>query len=976
MLTAYSQKAEMDTTEARTSQDERGPPGESVYDGFISYSHAADDLLAPRLQAGLQRFAKPWWKRRALRMFRDESSLSANPHLWSSITDALDQSGWFVLLLSPDAAESVWVNQEVEYWLEHKDSDRIIPVVTDGEFTWSESDIDLESTAVPPALYGAFSDEPRWVDLRFARSEEQLDLGNPRFSAAVADIASAIRQVPKDELESEEVRQHRRTIRTAWAAAAGFLILALLAGGAALFALDQQAEANEQRQIAEENAGEAARQRDQAEQNAADAEEAAAAESEARQEAEQTALLEQSKSLALEAQLNLDIDPELSIWLAMSAVAKAREAGEESPVAVTSLHASVQSSRIDQRLSGGVFVSAAPDADLIVTKLDQAIVVVDVASGEVVSELATESDPLEDRATFGADGLVVVEMDGKTLLWRPATDTLAEAAAPPEGLAPSIHEISPDGSVVARIVSPADATSAEEDHPFRTLQLLSATSGELITTVQPGILAYDFASDGKTIAGLTTDNQGIVIVDVGSGELVRSIEIEPLGPGNPEVALSPQDDRLVVIAATVRMYDIESGARLWEVDVGRSNAIAWMADGSRFAVGSDSGVVRVFDPGTGEVIEELRGHGPFAFSIDTLRDGNRVISSDDNTLLVWDLSKPGGEEVSVIDHGVPAALGVLVTRDGQIVVTSSFGSGSSEPITVLLDSATGDHVREVVVPRGTFGLNEDGSLAGALNPDGTYSITSMVDGSVMYTAPAGWTMDGIAWDGSLVVIHDATGELSSRVVDITTGTTLLELKPGLNSSGRFNRDGSLLSTFGPGIYRIEGGDEIGGGADEDTVYRFFSPDGTMLAITTWFGEVRIYDTAPLLAGHPLTDALLREFRTHKGQAIFGAWSEDSTMIAIAAVGGLVRVFDPGTGDLLQEFDSRYVADNQWVAFHPTDPHIYTKGPDNTVRVYTHDVDELMAIAAERLTRSLTSDECMTYGIDPCPTLEEIRTGSA
>ena len=53
------------------------------YDGFISYSHAADGLLAPRLQAGLQRFAKPWWKRRAVRIFRDESSLSANPHCCS-----------------------------------------------------------------------------------------------------------------------------------------------------------------------------------------------------------------------------------------------------------------------------------------------------------------------------------------------------------------------------------------------------------------------------------------------------------------------------------------------------------------------------------------------------------------------------------------------------------------------------------------------------------------------------------------------------------------------------------------------------------------------------------------------------------------------------------------------------------------------------------------------------------------------------
>lgn len=34
-----------------------------TYDGFKSYSYAAGDLLAPRLQAGLQRFARPWWKR-------------------------------------------------------------------------------------------------------------------------------------------------------------------------------------------------------------------------------------------------------------------------------------------------------------------------------------------------------------------------------------------------------------------------------------------------------------------------------------------------------------------------------------------------------------------------------------------------------------------------------------------------------------------------------------------------------------------------------------------------------------------------------------------------------------------------------------------------------------------------------------------------------------------------------------------------
>jgi hypothetical protein len=267
----------MAAIESESAVTNLDPQSGLVYDGFISYSHAADDLLAPRLQAGLQRFAKPWWKRRALRIFRDESSLSANPHLWSSITDALDQSDWFVLLLSPDAAESEWVNQEIEYWLEHKDPNRIIPVLTDGEFGWDEGDI--ASTAAPPALYGTFADEPRWVDLRFARTEEQLDLNNASFRAAVADVASAIRQVPKDELESEEVRQHRRTTRTAWGAGIVVVLLAVAATAAAVFAVAQSNEAEAQRdearrqtdiaqeqtRVAEEQTREAEEQRRQAE---------------------------------------------------------------------------------------------------------------------------------------------------------------------------------------------------------------------------------------------------------------------------------------------------------------------------------------------------------------------------------------------------------------------------------------------------------------------------------------------------------------------------------------------------------------------------------------------------------------------------------------------------------------------------------------------------------------------------------------
>jgi len=91
-----------------------------LYNAFISYSHAADGKLAPALQSGLQRFAKPWYRMRALRVFRDQASLSANPNLWSSIQDALDGSEFFVFLASPEAAASVWCGREAERWLATK----------------------------------------------------------------------------------------------------------------------------------------------------------------------------------------------------------------------------------------------------------------------------------------------------------------------------------------------------------------------------------------------------------------------------------------------------------------------------------------------------------------------------------------------------------------------------------------------------------------------------------------------------------------------------------------------------------------------------------------------------------------------------------------------------------------------------------------------------------------------------------------
>jgi hypothetical protein len=204
-----------------------------THDAFMSYSHAADGKLAPALQVGLQRFARPWNRRRALWVFRDQTGLPVTPALWSTIRAALDDSRWFIVLGSPAAAESRWVEQEIGHWLRTRSAATILPVVTDGEWVWDAEAGDFDwarSTAVPPALRGAFTEEPRFLDLRWAKTEAQLGLGHSRFRAAVVELAAPLHGVSMEDLESEDLAQHRHALRVRRGLLAALVALSLVAG--------------------------------------------------------------------------------------------------------------------------------------------------------------------------------------------------------------------------------------------------------------------------------------------------------------------------------------------------------------------------------------------------------------------------------------------------------------------------------------------------------------------------------------------------------------------------------------------------------------------------------------------------------------------------------------------------------------------------------------------------------------------------
>jgi hypothetical protein len=108
------------------------------YKAFISYSHAADDRLAPALRDGLHGFAKPWYRLRAMDVFRDETGLGVTPALWPKIEAALLASEYFLLLASPDAAVSEWVQRELNCWIESRSSDHLLIALTRGDIHWDD----------------------------------------------------------------------------------------------------------------------------------------------------------------------------------------------------------------------------------------------------------------------------------------------------------------------------------------------------------------------------------------------------------------------------------------------------------------------------------------------------------------------------------------------------------------------------------------------------------------------------------------------------------------------------------------------------------------------------------------------------------------------------------------------------------------------------------------------------------------------
>jgi WD40 repeat protein len=742
----------------RTGERSESSP-RHAYKAFISYSHAVDGRLAPAVQQSLHRFARPWYRLRAIRVFRDEASLSASPALWSSIAEALDGSEFFLLLASPEAAESGWVDQEVRRWFERREPSHLFVVLTGGDLEWDAGAGDFDwgrTTALPPVARGKFLEEPRWIDLRWARTADDVSLRNARFRGAIADLAAPLHGRPKDELVGEDVRQHRRTIRLAAAAAVGLAVLAALSSAGAVIAWHERGTAIERADVA------------------------------------------RSREFASEALRSLDTRLDRSLLLSLMAVRAAPTAEARNAVAM-SLERSVGVEFLPGTPAEGVTSTAfSPDGrTLAVGGADGTLTLWNVVAHRQLGRARKGHGDSIEGIAFNPNGSMlatVAQNDAAVRLWE--VPTLEKVGRPLHSGLTGLDTVALSSNLVA--AGGGIEGNGEGPPPVGRIEVWHVDGG-----TRAGVLRDDEA--GLGFSGISFAPNGRTLVSVDIGGAVRLWNMAALQPvGGPfhrrarAASFAPDGNSLAVGA-------FDGAVTLWSVarrdpigaplrrDGHAVTSLAFRSDGNTLASGSDAGTVKTWKLDARKPVGR-----PFTFqggeigSLAVRADGRLVGAGRLATRLA--LLKVGAALATPLVHRNGPGVNYTVSQDGKTLALRD-----ADATVTVWDIATRRRLgTRMKVGRGdvwSMALSPDRQTIAIGGADGTVSLRGR-DGRgtrLLGRHPDGVIGIGFSADGK--TLASESGEGSLRLWDAAGGTSLGRL-PGRVRATAFTPDGQTLAYSG------------------------------------------------------------------------------------------------------------------------------------------------------------------------------------
>jgi WD40 repeat protein len=286
----------------------------------------------------------------------------------------------------------------------------------------------------------------------------------------------------------------------------------------------------------------------------------------------------------------------------------------------------------------------------------------------------------------------------------------------------------------------------------------------------------------------------------------------------------------------------------------------------------------------------------------------------------------------------------LLATAGRDAKVKLWDAISGQEVFTLIDHVIQD---ETEFFRGVLGV--------AFSPDGKRLATAGGDGNVRI-----WD---VAVGKELFSLEtQAKGEFGQIAMDVSFSPD------GRWIAAAINNWADAIGSYGNGnikVWDATTGEllwNVGGEAEKTYMSITFSPGSERLAAGSLQGQAAIWRLPDSATGTP---ANLFTIQASNGFVFTLNFNPDGTRLAVAHMDGM-GVWDTSTGEFLQTFPHQ--GGVMEASYSPNGKRLATAGFDGFGRLFITDVDELIALARARLTRSLTEAECQEYlHMETCPT---------
>jgi WD40 repeat protein/DNA-binding SARP family transcriptional activator len=670
-----------------------------------------------------------------------------------------------------------------------------------------------------------------------------------------------------------------------------------------------------------------------------------------------------ARELAAAAVSNMSVDAELAALLALQAVTTTYAVDRTwTPEAEDALHRTVPLLRTELVLTGHtaevVDVTFSPSGQRIATaSQDGTARIWNATAGTDQLTLSGHAGAVNAVAFSRDEHLIATASDDSTAkLWDASTGS-ERVTLSADGQKVNRVAFSPDGGHLATLSG--DGTVKIWD----TVTGASVLSFSTIDDIRPEDHAIDIAYRPGEDGLATVSLWGTILEwDLSGNPAPLQMLARGHGPDQPQrprgVAFSPDGEHIAGAGNTAAtVWSASTGREIFTV-VGHSNqiyAVAFSQDRSRFATGSLDRTARVWDAATGRELLTLVGHQGAVNRVAFSPGGSRLVTaSADKTARVWNLG-PAREVLTLPTIQSPGR--VSYSADGSRLV-----DGRADGTAWVWDAASGDQLL-------TLRRHTDRVIGTAFSRDGRHLATSSFDGTArLWDAASGEQLrvlsghTGRVWgvtfspDGSRLASAGQDG--TTRIWHVATGQEQMRLPSGPAASVAYSPDGSRLAVGSllQGLVRIynpsTGELLLSLSGHKDNVWSVvFSRDGGRLLSVSADGA-RVWET---LSGHPLL-----VLRGPAGADVGAAFSPDGRLIGTVGRDGVAKLWHATTGQELLTLAGPGPEEGlSSIAFSPDGRNLATGG-DKAVRMYLVHLDELIALARTRLSRTLTVEECQRY----------------